>query len=101
MKEDISVRPAEGIELLKGADPSKLWRLRRTVYGLEQSNKKWVDLVKEFMVRQGYKTNKHDKNFYSKVIEGRRILCLVYVDDILIAAHKNKDIDHLLIEMNN
>ena len=52
------------------------------------------------MVRQGYKSNKHDKNFYSKIVEGRRILCLVYVDDILIAAHENKDIDHLLIEMN-
>ena len=37
---------------------------------------------------------------YSKVIEGRKILCLVYVDDILIAAQKNKDIDHLLTEMN-
>ena len=51
LKEDIIVRPAEGIELLKGADPTKFWRLRRRVYGLKQSNKEWVDLVKEFMIR--------------------------------------------------
>ena len=100
MKEDIIVGPAEGIELPKGADPTKLWRLKRTVYGLRQSNKGWVDLVKEFLIRQGYKNDKHDNNFYSKVIEGRKILCLVYMDDILIAAHKNKDIDNLSIEMN-
>ena len=39
LKDDVIERPAKGIELLKGADPTKLWRLRRRVYGLKQSNK--------------------------------------------------------------
>ena len=49
IKEDIIVRPAEGLELLTGVRSGMLWKLKKTVYGLKQSNKQWVELVRKFM----------------------------------------------------
>ena len=61
-----------------------LWKLKKTVYGLKQSNKQWVELVHRFMSSQGFQCNKYDENFYMKTVQGRYVFCLVYVDDLLI-----------------
>ena len=100
IKEDIIVRPAEGLELLTGVRSGMLWKLKKTVYGLKQSNKQWVELVRKFMSSQGFQCNKYDKNFYMKTVQGRYVFCLVYVDDILIAVKKKAYIDWLLKAMN-
>ena len=39
IKGEIFVRPAEGIGLLAGVRSDTLWKLKKTVYGLKQSNK--------------------------------------------------------------
>ena len=70
------------------------------VYGLKQSNKQWVELVRKFMSSQGFQCNKYDENFYMKTVQGRYVFCLVYVDDILIATSKRIDCDRLLKAMN-
>ena len=77
-----------------------LWKLKKTVYGLKQSNKEWVEVVRKFMKRHGFECNKYDENFYMKTVRGRRMFCLVYVVDILIATNKKADIDWLLRAMN-
>ena len=46
IKEEIIVRPAEGLDLLTGVKCGMLWKLKKTVYGLKQSNKEWVELVR-------------------------------------------------------
>ena len=93
IKEDIIVRPAEGLELLTGVKRGMLWKLKKTVYGLKQSNREWIELVRKFMRRHGFECNKYDDNFYMRTVRGRRMFCLVYVDDILIASKKNTDTD--------
>ena len=100
IKEEIIVRPAEGLDLLTGVKCGMLWKLKKTVYGLKQSNKEWVELVRKFMKSHGFQCNKYDENFYMKTVRGRRMFCLVHVDDILIAAKKKADIDWLLKAMN-
>ena len=40
-----------------------LWKLKKTVYGLKQSNKEWVEVVRKFMKRHGFECNKYDENF--------------------------------------
>ena len=45
------------------------------------------------MKSHGFECNKCDENFYMKTVRGRRMFCLVYVDDILIAAKKKADTD--------
>ena len=50
--------------------------------------------------RHGFQCNKYDENFSIKTVRCRRMFCLVYVDDILIAAKKKADIDWLLKAVN-
>ena len=63
-------------------------RLKKTLYGLKQSNKEWMELVRKFMKRYGSQCNKYDENFYMKTVRDMRMFCLVYVDDNLIASSK-------------
>ena len=77
-----------------------LWKLKKTVYGLKQSNKEWVEVVRKFMKSHGFECSKYDENFYVKTVRGRRMFYLVYADDILIASAKKTDIDWLLKAMN-
>ena len=77
-----------------------LWKLKKTVYGLKQSNKEWIELVRKFMKSHGFECNKYDENFYMRTVRGRRMFCLVYVNDILIASAKKTDTDWLLRAMN-
>ena len=100
IKEEIIVRLAEGVELLTGVKCGMLWKLKKTVYGLKQSNKEWIELVRKFMKRHGFECNKYDENFYMRTVRGRRMFCLVYLDDILIASAKKTDTDWLLRAMN-
>ena len=100
IKEDIIVRPAEGLELLTGVKRGMLWKLKKTVYGLKQSNREWIELVRKFMKRHGFECNKYDENFYMRTVRGRRMFCLVYVDDILITSAKKTDTNWLLKAMN-
>ena len=100
IKEDIIVRPAERMELLTEVRSDTLWKLKKTVYGLKQSNREWVELVRKFMKSHGFECNKYDENFYMKTVRGRRMFCLVYVDDILISTNRKTDIDWLLRAMN-
>ena len=96
IKEDIIIQPVEGLELLTGVRSDTLWKLKKTVYGLKQSNKEWVEVVRKFMKSHGFECNKHDENFYMRTVRGRRMFYLVYVDDILIATNKKVEIDWFL-----
>ena len=100
IKEEIIVRPAEGLELLTGDKCGMLWKLKKRVYGLKQSNKEWIELVRKFMKSHGFECNKYDEKFYMRTVRGRRMFYLVYVDDILISTNKKADIDWLLRAMN-
>ena len=66
IKEDIIVRPAEGLEQLTGVKSGTLWKLKKAVYGLKQSNKEWIELVRKFMKSHGFECNKYDENLYMK-----------------------------------
>ena len=88
------------MELLTGVRSDILWKLEKTVYGLKQSNREWIILARKFMKSHGFECNKYNENFYMKTVRGRRMFCLVYVDDILIASKKNTDTDWLLRAMN-
>ena len=57
-------------------------------------------MVRKFMKSHGFECNKYDENFYVKTVRAGRTFCLVYVDDILIAAKKKTDIDWLLRAVN-
>lgn len=54
----IYVRPPKDLLNILQIRNDQIWKLKKTVYGLKQSNKEWVNLVKRFMINQKV----HDKS---------------------------------------
>ena len=67
-------------------DMGKLWKLRKTVYGLSDAARAWYLRVKDELNSLGVKTSKYDSAMFSWHHGGhlQGILC-VYVDDFLWA----------------
>src|SRR5208337_3516933 len=57
-------------------------KLRRTLYSLKQSARKWNDKLDKYMLSIGFKRGMNDLALYWKTEEdGGKIFVLVYVDD--------------------
>lgn len=70
----------------------KSYRLKRSLYGLKQSprvsSRRFALIIQEFGLRKAQK----DHFVFYKVHQKKRILMVVYVDDIVITEHDEKGI---------
>ncbi|CCH61890.1 hypothetical protein TBLA_0F03530 [Henningerozyma blattae CBS 6284] len=98
-KEILVGLPKDLLEILN-LPKGQLWKLNKTVYGLKQSNKEWINLVRNFMTKQGFTVNNVDENIYLRKIGHNVIICLSYVDDFLIATDNPNLRKELFNQMN-
>ena len=70
-------------------------RLRKALYGLIQSAKLWYENLTAFLKSQGFKENEIDNCVMNKVMNGRQVTILIYVDDILVLATDEQDLDYV------
>lgn len=92
-EKDVVVNPS-GFTKDLGLNPNQLWKLKKTVYGLKQSNREWVNVYNSLW------SHKADENFYLKKIGKLIVICLTYVDDFLVATNNPKLRKELFDEMN-
>ena len=59
-------------------------RLKKALYGLKQAPRTWYDRIDSFLTSLGFTKSKADSNLYYKVENGRPIILLLYVDDLLL-----------------
>ena len=93
IERDVYLRPP------REYDSGKLWKLRKTVYGLSDAARQWYMRMKSELLKLGANVSKLDPALFSWEFNGvvSGILCL-YVDDILWAgedAFKTNIIDQL------
>ncbi|CAL8990042.1 unnamed protein product [Prunus brigantina] len=83
LEEDIYMSQFQGfIEASKG---NLVCRLKNSLYRLQQSPRQWYKRFDTYMMRIGYRRCESDCCVYSHVFkDGKIILLLLYVDDILI-----------------
>ena len=69
----------------KGKD-NLVCRLKKSLYGLKQAPRKWYLKFNKFMTEQGYSRCQSDHCVFFKSLDnGRYIILLFYVDEILVA----------------
>jgi len=94
LKEEIYMTQLEGYKVAGKED----WvcKLSKSLYGLKQSSRQWYKRFDKFMKDQKYKRSKYDHCVYLRRLQdGSYIYLLLYVDDMLIAAKSQVEIDKL------
>src|ERR1044072_3189317 len=68
-------------------------KLKRSMYGLKQLPRKWYKRFDSYMLKIGYRRRDYDFCVYVRSLDdGSFIFLLLYVNDILIAAHHWNDV---------
>jgi len=85
--EAVYMKVPDGIGLRVGT----IVRLRRTLYGLKQSPRKWNDKLNKHLLKMGFSRSANDPALYWKADDKGITFILVYVDDILIFSPKGSN----------
>jgi hypothetical protein len=75
---------------------SRYFRLKKSLYGLKQAPRNWFMTLKTFILEQGFSPVKSDSCVFVQWTEGRAMLLIVFVDDILIGAENDRDMVQLV-----
>ena len=65
-------------------DPTKVCKINRALYGLKQAPKSWYERIDAWFVLQGLTRSQNDPNLYYSLTNGKYVIILLYMDDLLI-----------------
>lgn len=80
---DIYMNPPEGYE---EKDDGVVYKLQKSLYGLKQSGRNWNRVLHDCLTDEGYKQNPADHCVYAKESKGDKVIIIIWVDDLIIAA---------------
>jgi hypothetical protein len=92
LKEKIYMEPPPGMPDTPGPDVVCL--LERPLYGLKQSPRQWHGKLKATLLQLGFRPSSSDPSLYIKQTDSGTWI-LVYVDDMLLAAHDAEELKRL------
>jgi hypothetical protein len=98
LEEEIYLDLPEGFQT---NDPKKVWRLKKTLYGLKQSPRIWNQTIAKFFVDLGFYRCIADQSVFILRGEEFVLIILLYVDDMLIFGSDPKEIDWIQQELTN
>ena len=88
LAEVINMEMPEG---LTGDSPGQVCQLLKTIIGLKQSPRVWYAKIHQFFAESGFVRSEEDHSLF--VHQTRRLVILLYVDDLVLAAAIQKDIN--------
>ena len=94
LEEEIYMEQPEGF-IEKGKE-GLVCRLKKSLYGLKQAPRQWYKKFDSFMLEHGFQRLEADHCVYIKRYDqGKYIILLLYVDDMLIVGHDKNKINRL------
>ena len=98
LEEQIYLNQPEEFIILEKEDHVCL--LKKSLYGLKQSLKKWYKRFDTFIIGNGYHKSEYDNYVYHKeLFDGSFIYLLLYVDDMLISYKNMFEINKLKTQL--
>lgn len=99
LEEKILMTQPEGF--IKPGDENKVCVLRKSLYGLKQSPRRWNQRFDSFMKHQLFEKSSRDPCVYFRDTQtDKAVYLLLYVDDMLIASGNKKTIQELKDRLN-
>ena len=59
-------------------------RLKRALYGLKQAPRAWYTRIDNYFTGLGFTKSEADANLYQIVVEGKILIIVLYVDDLIL-----------------
>ena len=82
INEEVYVAQPQGYD----SNPDKVWKLRKSLYGLKQSGRNWSITLHKYLKELNFEQSKADPCLFTKTVRDEIVMLLVWVDDIIIAA---------------
>ena len=64
-------------------------RLKRALYGLKQAPRAWYTQIDSYLTGLGFTKNEADANLYQIMVDGKLLIIVLYVDDLISIGDEN------------
>lgn len=95
IKEDIYMEIPEGVTVPEKMKRQKVCKLQKALYGLKISPKKWYEKFEKVITNVGFKADDQESCLYVWREEGRFVIIVLYVDDMLIASNDERSLNEI------
>jgi len=98
LEEDVYMAQPEGFPQGR---PDQLLKLLRSLYGLKQAGRQWYKKLAEKLASMGFKCLQSDRSCYVFTDGNVRIIIPIHVDDGVICAKTDSDIDRVIAQLGS
>lgn len=78
-----------------------VWLLRKAIYGLRSSARKWYETITEILVNLKFKRTLADECVFVRKKSNNLSIIAIYVDDIVICSSSFDDLNQIKIDLDN
>lgn len=87
---EIYLEQPEGYEEVSKTGEKLVCKLQKSLYGLKQSGRNWNALLHAYLTENGFEQNPADNCQYTRGKQNEKVILIVWVDDLIIAANNEK-----------
>jgi hypothetical protein len=80
----VYIEQPEGFEIF--SNESHVCQLKRVLYGLKQAPRSWYTQIDSYFTGLGFTKSEVDENLYQIVVEGKILIIVLYVDDLILTS---------------
>ena len=100
LKEEVYMEIPDGLQVSEETKLAKVCKLKRSLYGLKMSPKKWNKRFSEEARKLGLQNDLHDPCLFTWRLKGKLAIVLLYVDDMLIASNDKKKLEEIKVHFS-
>ena len=87
IEEEVYIEKPEGFGIF--SSESHVCRLKRAFYGLRQAPRAWYTRIDSYFTDLGFTKSEVDPNLYQIVVEGKLLIIVLYVDDLIFTGDEH------------
>ena len=97
LEEEVYVKQPPGYK--KVGEKRKVLKLKKALYSLKQAPRAWNFKIDGYLKRKGFKQCPYEHSVYVKKVEGKILIVVLYVDDLIFMGNCQKLIDEFKKDM--
>lgn len=86
---ELYIEQPEGFVTQSEGGKTLVCKLKKSLYGLKQSGRNWNNMLHSFLINENFVQSLADPCVYTRFEKKSKIILIVWVDDIIIAANSN------------